>query len=232
MNKFINRGRCSDAFNPGDFWDPQSPGNCQQLAASSLERSSLSTAWREEFPKDHPVVLTYRKHNTCAPCTPWPPGLLRAAKRYSAFHMSCANSYPQGAWKLLGNLCSRHSRSRECSSRCARDAGWGSWRDRDSWVLNLNFTFMRLSLPFAGDEPFQDGPKPAAGGLHLHPSNQGSPFIETFNVQKLSSLRSPKVVSQEIPTVRLSMKEKEKLWESKNIISTVVNVLTICKKMI
>lgn len=37
MNRFINRGRGSDTFSPGDFWDPQSPGNRQQLAASSLE---------------------------------------------------------------------------------------------------------------------------------------------------------------------------------------------------
>lgn len=130
-----------------------------------------------------------------------------------------------------GNLCSRHPSSRECSSRCARDAGWGSWRDRDNWVPNPNFTFIRLSLPFAGDEPFQDGPKPMLGDFICIPPIRVH-LLETFDVQKLSSLRSPNVASQEILTVRLSMKEKEKLLDSKNIISTVVNVLTICKRMI
>ena len=124
-------------------------GTISSQLQAAWRGSSLSTARKEEFPQGRPVVLTYRKLSTCAPCMHWLPGLLRAAKRYFASYMSPANSDPQCAWKLLGNLCSRHPRSRECSSRGARDAGWGSWRDRDNGVLNLNFTFMRLSLPFA-----------------------------------------------------------------------------------
>lgn len=78
----------------------------------------------------------------------------------------------------------------------------------ESWISTLRS--LRLFPPFAGDEPFQDGPKPTAGGLHLHPSNQGSPSIKTFDAPKLSSLRSPNVVSQEIPTVQVVNERKGK----------------------
>lgn len=75
----------------------------------------------------------------------------------------------------------------------------------ESWISTLRSWGSLFHL-----QPFQDGPKPTAGGLHLHLSNQGSPSIETFDAPKLSSLRSSNVVSQEIPTVQVVNERKGK----------------------
>lgn len=149
------------------------------------------------------MVLTCGKHNTHAPYMHWPPGLLSAAKSCSASYMSPANSYSlcAGAWKLLEDLCSRHPRSMGRSTSCAGHAGWCSWRGQRQVSPEPLLYIHRILSSIAGDEPFQESPSQLLGGCICIPPISFYHSIETFDMQKFSSLRNPNVVSQEIPTM-------------------------------